>query len=312
MRYLITGGGGFIGSHLVEHLADTRHQIVVLDDFSTGRRENLAPFLDRIEVMEGSITDPQVCARAAAGVDFVLHQAALPSVPRSVADPGPTHAVCATGTLNMLVAAKDAGVRRFVYAASSSAYGDTPELPKRESMPPRPRSPYAAAKLAGENYCRAFHAAYGLETVALRYFNIFGPRQDPQSPYAAVIPKFIAAALAGEEPTIHGDGEQTRDFTYVANAVRANMLACEAPTEAAGEVFNVGCAQRTSINDLWCRIRDVTGATVPAGHSDPRPGDVQDSVASLDEIRDVLGYRPVVDLAKGLRRTIEAHSAQAA
>jgi nucleoside-diphosphate-sugar epimerase len=309
MRYVVTGGAGFIGSHLVEHLVDAGHEVVVLDDFSTGRRENLASVMGRIEVVEGSVTDPAACERAIAGADYVLHQAALPSVQRSIDDPATSHAVNATGTLNVLLAARDAGVRRVVYASSSSSYGDSKELPKRETMVPRPLSPYAVSKLAGEAYCRAFSASFGLETIALRYFNVFGPRQDPNSPYGAAIPKFIAAALAGERPTIFGDGEQTRDFTFVANVVRANLLACEAPSSATGEVYNVGCGSRVTINELWWRIRELVGASVESVHAPARPGDVRDSLASLDRIREALGYEPVVPLAEGLRRTVEYFAA---
>jgi nucleoside-diphosphate-sugar epimerase len=305
MRYVVTGGAGFIGSHLVEHLVGQSEDVVVLDDFSTGKRENIAPWMNSIELVEGSVTDPAVCARALAGADYVLHQAALPSVPRSIKDPAASHAVNATGTLNILIAARDAKVKRVVYAASSSAYGNTPELPKREDMVARPLSPYAVAKLSGEQYCRAFHASFGVPTVALRYFNVFGPRQDPTSQYAAVVPKFITMALAGEPPTIFGDGNQTRDFTYVANVVRANLLACEAGPEALGEVFNVGCGERISVNDLWERIRALAGTDLDALHEPSRTGDVRDSLASLDRIRTVLGYDPVVDVQEGLSRLVE-------
>jgi len=304
--YLVTGGAGFIGSHLTETLVKGGARTRVLDDFSTGRRENLAPVEGQIELLEGSITDPGLCARALEGVDYVFHQAALPSVQRSVSEPVATHEADATGTLNLLVAAKEAGVRRFVYAGSSSAYGDTPQLPKVETMPPRPRSPYAAAKLAGEHYCGAFYHSYGLETVVLRYFNIFGPRQDPTSQYSAVIPIFITRALADRAPVIDGDGEQTRDFTYVGNAVQANLLASRVPAEdAAGEVFNVGCGDRTSINALWATIRGLADCAAEASHGPPRPGDVRDSLASLDRIRDRLEFEPAVDLEEGLRRTVE-------
>ncbi|HEY9428706.1 MAG TPA: SDR family oxidoreductase [Gemmatimonadaceae bacterium] len=305
MRYVVTGGAGFIGSHLVEHLVGEGQDVVVLDDFSTGKRENIAPWLDGIELMEGSVTDPAACARAFSGADYVLHQAALPSVPRSIKDPVASHAVNATGTLNVLLAARDAGVKRVVYAASSSAYGNTPELPKREEMVARPLSPYAVAKLSGEQYCRAFHASFGVPTVALRYFNVFGPRQDPTSQYAAVVPKFITMALGGEAPTIFGDGNQTRDFTFVANVVRANLLACEAGPDALGEVFNVGCGERISVNDLWNRIRALVGTDVEARHEPSRTGDVRDSLASLDRIRAILGYEPVVGVGEGLRRLVE-------
>jgi len=280
---------------------------VVLDDFSTGKRENLATFRG-VEVVEGSVTDPATCARACRGVDYVLHQAALASVPRSLRDPVATHQANATGTLNVLLAARDAGVRRVVYAASSSAYGNTAELPKHEGMVPRPLSPYAVTKLAGEEYCRAVHASFGVQTVALRYFNIFGPRQDPASQYAAVVPKFIVSAMANESPVIYGDGEQTRDFTYVANAVQANMVACSAPAEACGEVFNVGCGARISVNELWRQITGILESKARAQYEPARVGDVRDSLASLDRSRRVLGYEPVVSLEEGLRRTVESFS----
>ncbi len=313
MRYVVTGGAGFIGSHLVEHLVEAGHDVVVLDDFSTGRRENVAPWLGRIELVEGSVTDLTTCKRAIHGADYVLHQAALPSVPRSVRDPVASHAANATGTLNVLLAARDAKVKRVVYAASSSAYGNTTELPKREDMVPRPLSPYAVAKLTGEHYCRAFYASFGVPTVALRYFNVFGPRQDPTSQYAAVVPRFITAALTNTPPVIFGDGEQTRDFTFIANVVRANLLACEAPETALGEVFNIGCGARVSVNTLWQRIRALVAATVEARYEPARTGDVRDSLASLDRARSLLGYEPLVSLDEGLRRTIAAmRSAEAA
>lgn len=304
MRFLITGGAGFIGSHLVERLLSDGEDVVVLDDFSTGRRENLAPFEGRFDLIEGSITDPAACARAMAGVDHVLHQAALGSVPRSVDDPVTTHAVNATGTLNVLKAAVDAGVGRVVYAASSSAYGDTEELPKHEGMVPRPRSPYAVTKLSGEEYCRAFRASYGLETVALRYFNVFGPRQDPGSQYAAVIPLFATAALEDRPATIFGDGEQSRDFTFVSNVVDANLQAVRAPGAALGEVFNVGAGRQTTINELWGTIRELLGASAEAEHREPRAGDVRHSLASLERATRMLGYQPAIDVEEGLRRTV--------
>jgi nucleoside-diphosphate-sugar epimerase len=311
MRFLVTGAAGFIGSHLVERLLCDGHTVVALDDFSTGRRENLAPFIDRVELIEASITDLDACQRAARNADFVLHQAALGSVPRSVVDPAGTHDVNATGTLNMLIAAREAGVRRFVYAGSSSAYGDTPELPKREDMLARPRSPYAVAKLAGEQYLAAFHTTYGLETITLRYFNVFGPRQDPSSQYAAVIPKFITAALHNEAPTIFGDGEQTRDFTYVTNVVDANLRACEAPSNAAGQVFNIGGGRQMSLNELWRRIRELTGATIDAIFEPARAGDVRDSLASLERTTSLLRLTPSVTVDAGLERTVESFRARA-
>ena len=241
-------------------------------------------------------------------VNYVFHQAAIPSVPRSVSDPLGSHRANADGTINVLWAAKQAGVKRLIYAASSSAYGNTAELPKHEGMVPRPLSPYAVTKLAGEEYCRAVHASFGVQTVALRYFNIFGPRQDPASQYAAVVPKFIVSAMANESPVIYGDGEQTRDFTYVANAVQANMVACSAPAEACGEVFNVGCGARISVNELWRQITGILESKARAQYEPARVGDVRDSLASLDRSRRVLGYEPVVSLEEGLRRTVESFS----
>ncbi len=302
---LVTGGAGFIGSHLVEHLLEGGARVRVLDDFSTGRRENLAPFADRIDLHEASVTDLSACRAACAGVDYVLHEASLPSVQRSVTDPRPTHEVSATGTLNMLHAAAQAGVRRFVYAGSSSAYGDTPTLPKHEDMATSPRSPYAVAKLAGEHYAQVFPALFGLGTVVLRYFNVFGPRQDPHSPYSAAIPLFADAALDGRAPTILGDGGQTRDFTYVENVVHANFRACSAQAEGVvGEVFNVGCGERISVARVWEEIREITGARVDAEHAPGRAGEVRDSLADLTKIRERLGYEVRVPLAEGLRRTV--------
>jgi UDP-N-acetylglucosamine/UDP-N-acetylgalactosamine 4-epimerase len=310
MRYLITGGAGFIGSHLVEHLLEQGQDVVVLDDFSTGRRENLAPFQGRLDVVEASITDYDACRRAVEGADRVLYQAALGSVPRSIDNPQHTHDVNATGTLNVLRAAVDAGVKRVVFAASSSAYGDTEELPKHEGMPTRPRSPYAVTKVMGEHYCRAFHASYGLETVALRYFNVFGPRQDPASQYAAVVPLFVSAAIAGRQPTIFGDGEQSRDFTYFANVVEANLLACDAGPDALGQVFNVGAGDRITINQLWATIRSLVGADVEPVYAPPRPGDVRASLAAMDRAGESLGYAPRIDVEEGLRRTVEWYVAR--
>jgi len=302
---LVTGGAGFIGSHLVEHLVARGARVRIVDDFSTGRRENLTPWLGRIEVHEASVTDPSACARACAGIDFVLHQAALPSVQRSLADPRRTHEVSATGTLNMLHAAREAGVRRFVYAGSSSAYGDTPTLPKREDMASNPRSPYAVAKLAGEHYAQVFPHLFGLDTVVLRYFNVFGPRQDPDSPYSAVIPLFILRALRGEAPVINGDGGQTRDFTYVDNVVDANFRACFAPAEGVvAEVFNVGSGERISVVRLWEEVRAILGVDLKARSGPPRPGDVRDSLADLTKIRQRLGYEVRVPLREGIERTI--------
>jgi nucleoside-diphosphate-sugar epimerase len=305
--YLVTGGAGFIGSHLVENLIKGGARVRVLDDFSTGKRENLAPFGDAIEVIEGCLTNLDTVRQACEGTRYVFHEAALPSVARSVEDPLSTHAIDATGTLNVLVAARDAGTKRVVYAGSSSAYGNTPVLPKEESMHTLPRSPYAVAKLTGEHYCQVFAEVMGLETVVLRYFNIFGARQDPYSEYSAVIPLFISLALSGSSPTVHGDGGQTRDFTHIDNAVRANFLACHSPAEGvSGEVFNVGCGDRVSILELWHRVQQVTGARVDAVHGPARTGDVRDSLADLTKITKGLGYEPVVSLDEGLRRTCES------
>jgi nucleoside-diphosphate-sugar epimerase len=314
VRYVVTGGAGFIGSHLVDHLATGGHEVSVLDDCSTGKRENVAAWNGRVEFVDGSVVDLETCRRAFDGADYVLHQAALASVPRSLADPIATHHANVTGTLNVLIAARDAGVKRVVFAASSSAYGNTAELPKHEGMVPRPLSPYAAGKMAGEGYLRAFHASFGVQAIALRYFNIFGPRQDPNSQYAAVVPKFITAALADESPVIYGDGEQTRDFTFVANAVHANMLACEAPAAACGEVYNVGCGCAISLNTLWGRIVALTHCSACARYEPFRTGDVHDSLASLTSSRDAIGYAPVADLESGLRETVrwfETHGQRA-
>ncbi|MFB3880146.1 MAG: SDR family oxidoreductase [Armatimonadota bacterium] len=301
-RYLVTGGAGFIGSHLVGRLVEMGESVVVLDNLSTGKAANLAPWLDSIAFLQADIRDLDAVRQACAGVDYLLHQAALPSVPRSVRDPVASNETNVNGTLNVLVAARDAGVRRLVYAASSSAYGDTPTLPKHEAMPARPLSPYAVSKHAGELYCRVFSGVYGLETVALRYFNVFGPRQDPGSHYAAVIPKFITALQQGERPVIFGDGEQSRDFTYVGNVVDANLLACRAEGTA-GEVINIACGARTSLNDLVRVLERITGAAVEPIYEKARPGDVKHSLADITKAQRLLGYRPSISLEEGLART---------
>jgi UDP-glucose 4-epimerase len=303
-RALVTGGSGFIGGHLSETLVGQGWQVRVLDDFSSGREENLAAVADEVELVRGSICDTETVERAVDGVEVVFHQAAVPSVPRSIAEPVRTNAVNVTGTLNVLEAARQGGVRRVVYAASSSAYGDTAELPKVESMPATPLSPYALQKYAGEVYCRLYYDLYGLETVALRYFNVYGPRQDPKSAYAAVIPLFVTSCLENKPPMVHGDGEQTRDFTMVADAVQANLRAADAPS-APGSVCNVAAGRRTSLNQLLDHIRELTGSGVEADYGPPRDGDVRDSLASLDRARELLGYEPEVDLREGLRRTVE-------
>jgi UDP-glucose 4-epimerase len=310
-RCLITGGCGFIGSHLVAALVERGDTVRVLDNLSTGRRENLGALSADVELLEGDLRDAEGVRRAVEGVEYVLHQAALASVPRSVEAPIPTHEADATGTLHVLVAAREAGVRRVVYAGSSSAYGDSPTLPKQEDMPVRPLSPYAAAKLAGEHYCAAFARSYGLETVTLRYFNIFGPRQDPQSQYAAVVPRFATAMLAGRPPTIYGDGTQSRDFTYVDNAVQANLLALDAPN-AVGESINVACGERYSLLDLVGALNAVLGTAIVPHHDPRRTGDVMHSLASIEKAERLLGYRPHVTFPEGLRRTVAWYQARAA
>jgi len=306
-RYLVTGGAGFIGSNLVERLLADGHPVRVLDDFSTGRRVNLefgAEQAGRLEVLEGDVRDPAACRQAVRGVEVVFHQAALPSVQRSVEDPVSTHEVNATGSLRVLAAAREAGARRFVYASSSSVYGDLPELPKLEAHPARPMSPYAVSKLAGEQYARVFFKLYGFETVALRYFNVFGPRQDPDSHYSAVIPRFIRKLLAGEAPEVYGDGEQSRDFTYVANVVEANLKAATAPA-AAGGVFNVALGGRVSLNQLLEMLGRILEVPARASYREPRTGDIKHSQAGIEQARQVLGYRGDVPLEEGLRRTVE-------
>ncbi|HSL91074.1 MAG TPA: SDR family oxidoreductase [Candidatus Limnocylindrales bacterium] len=309
MFYLVTGGAGFIGSNLTEALLAAGHKVRVLDNFLTGKRENLAGFAERFggsfELVEGDLRDLAATNNAVNGVEFVLHQGALPSVPRSVADPVLTNGINVGGTVNLLVAARDAGVRRVVFAASSSAYGDTPELPKRESMTPGPKSPYAAQKLAGEHYMRIFFEVYGLETVSLRYFNVFGPRQDPASMYAAVIPRFLTSVLSGKSPTVYGDGLQTRDFTYIANVVEANLLACKAPKAACGKVFNIACGERVSLLDILELVYGLAARRVAPKFEPSRPGDVRDSLADISLAKDLLGYSPKVAFPVGLSRTFD-------
>lgn len=302
MKALVTGGGGFIGSHIVMRLLDGGHEVRVIDDFSTGRKENLVGAAGRIDLREGDLRDPDAVRGAVEGVDWVFHEAALPSVARSVEDPLSTNAVNVQGTLQLLLAARDAGVRRVVYAASSSAYGDTPTLPKIETMPPSPLSPYALQKYAGEQYCVMFSRLYGLETVALRYFNVFGPRQDPAGFYSAVIPRFIVQLARGEKPTVFGDGEQSRDFTYIDNVVDANLLAAER-SEAVGEVINVACGERITLNRLLAELCDILGVDIPAEHGPPRAGDVRHSLADISKAHRLLGYEPGIALREGLERT---------
>jgi nucleoside-diphosphate-sugar epimerase len=302
MRALVTGGAGFIGSALVRGLLDSGHEVLILDDLSTGSRGNLEGV--EVRLVEGDVRDPDAVRDAAAGAEVVFHLAALPSVARSIADPVTGHRVNVDGTVNVLIAARDAGARRLVYTSSSSVYGDTPTLPKHEDMPVQPRSPYAAAKLAGEAYCRAFDALFDLETVSLRPFNVFGPRQDPDSPYAAVIPRFITAMRAGRQPEIFGDGGQSRDLTYVDNMVGALLLAADAGPEATGEVMNVGCGGRTSLLELVSALNELLGTDLTPVFADPRPGDVRDSEASVEKAGRLIGYRPSVDIREGLRRTV--------
>jgi nucleoside-diphosphate-sugar epimerase len=308
MKFLVTGGAGFIGSNIVAALVKRGDSVVVLDNFSTGKRENLEGLRDRLQVIEGSITDLPTVRRAVEGADFVFHEAALASVQRSVDDPLTSNQVNIEGTLNVLVGARDAGVKRLVYAASSSAYGDTEVLPKREDMPARPLSPYAVQKWVGEHYCKVFTSLYGLDTVALRYFNVFGPHQDPTSDYAAVIPIFVTRLLAGGEPTIYGDGEQSRDFTYIENVVDANLRACEGGAKG-GEVVNVACGARYTLNQLFEHVRGLVGSSTRPLYGPARQGDVKHSMADISKARSLLGFEPRVDFETGLRRTVDWYRA---
>lgn len=302
-RFLVTGGAGFIGSHIAEALVARGDQVRVLDNFSTGSGANLAGFKDRVELIEGDVTNAASVARAVEGVDCIFHQAALASVPRSVEHPLDTHAACVTGTVVLLDAARRAGVRRLVYAASSSAYGDQPTSSKRETDLPAPISPYGAAKLAGETYCQAFTATYAFETVALRYFNVFGPRQDPASPYSAVIPLFITAMLAGKRPVVYGDGLQSRDFTFVANVVHGNLLAADAK-DVAGRVFNIANGRSTSLLELIGQLNELLGTRLDPDFQPPRPADVRDSLADVTAAYRALGYRAKIGFEEGLRQSI--------
>ena len=301
--FLVTGGAGFIGSHLAEELLHRGHRVRVVDSLITGKRRNLEP-LGGVEFVEGDLAELSVAQRVVEGMDYVLHQAAIPSVPRSVKDPLTSHRANIDGSMNLLVAARDAKVKRLVYAGSSSAYGDTATLPKREDMPTKPLSPYALQKLVIEQYCQMFTRLYGFETVAIRYFNVFGPRQDPGSPYSGVISLFATALLAGRQPVIYGDGEQTRDFTYVSNVVDGVLRACEAP-KASGEVINVATGGRISLNELLRTMNRIVGTNIEAIHQDSRVGDVRDSQADITKARELLGYKPLVALEEGLRHTIE-------
>ncbi|HJZ67565.1 MAG TPA: SDR family oxidoreductase [Blastocatellia bacterium] len=301
--YLVTGGAGFIGSHIAERLARDGDKVRVLDDLSSGKEANLQSFADQIELIRGDIRDATLVKRAMKDVEVVFHEAALGSVPRSVADPLTTHEVNITGTLNVLLAARDAGVRRVVYASSSSVYGETPELPKHEKMAPHPLSPYALSKLSGEHYAKVFKQVYGFEVVSLRYFNIFGPRQDPESQYAAVIPRFITALLSETSPVVYGDGLQSRDFTYVENVVNANLLAAQAEG-VEGEAFNVACGGRYTLLELLAKLKEIIPSRTGPIHEAARAGDVRDSQASIEAAERELGYRVSVDFDEGLRRTV--------
>ena len=310
--YLVTGGAGFIGSHIATALVERGEKVRVLDNLCTGKQANLAHLAGKVDFVEGDLVDRVAVERALAGVEIVFHQAALASVPRSVVAPLDTNAACVTGTVNLLDVARKSGVKRVVYAGSSSIYGDrTASAAKHESDLPDPVSPYAAAKAAGELYCQAFMATFGLPTVTVRYFNVFGPRQDPNSEYSAVIPKFVMKMLAGERPTIFGDGKQSRDFTYVANVVAGNLLAASVP-DAAGKTFNVACGEQLSLLDLVAAINRVLGTKLEPIFDPPRAGDVRDSLADISHARKVLGYNPVVDFDEGLRRSIDYYRTLAA
>lgn len=302
--YLVTGGAGFIGSHLAHALVERGETVRVLDNLSSGNRKNIEQIVHRIEFIEADLEDRSALEKALEGVDVVFHQAALASVPRSVEMPMATHAACVTGTVNLLDVARRSGVRRVVYGGSSSAYGDQPTPAKHERLLPTPLSPYAAAKLAGEYYCQAFTATYGLETVTLRYFNVFGPRQDPNGQYAAVIPKFITAILVGQRPTIYGDGKQSRDFTYIDNIIQGNLLAAEAPA-AVGRTINIACGKSYNLLELLAGINRALGTRVEPIFAPARVGDVRDSLADISLARELLGFEPAIDFEEGLRRTVE-------
>ena len=304
MQYVVTGGAGFIGSNTVDELVRRGETVVVLDDLSSGKEENLAEIRSKISFIKGSITDLEAVRKAMQSADYVIHLAARTSVPRSVKDPIDTNKINVEGTLNVLVAARDAKVKRVVFAASSSAYGETPTLPKVETMQPEPISPYGVAKYAGELYAQMFGRVYGLENVSLRYFNIFGPRQDPDSPYSGVLAKFCTAFLEKTQPLVFGDGEQSRDFTFVENAVAANLLACEAPN-ASGKVFNIGTGTRVTLNQTLALLANLTGNTLETKYEPPRDGDIRDSQADITQARNILNYEPLVTFEEGLRRTVE-------
>jgi UDP-glucose 4-epimerase len=299
-KVLVTGGAGFIGSNISRKLVSEGCFVRVVDNLLTGKRSNLGDIIDKIEFVEADMGDPKVAAAAMKGIDVVLHQGALPSVPKSVEDPAATHRHCVDATFTLLMAARDAKVKRFVYAASSSAYGDTPTLPKAETMSTSPLSPYAVAKLVGEYYCSVFYKVFGLETISLRYFNVFGPFQDPTSQYAAAIPAFVTAILKDEPPTIYGDGEQSRDFTYIDNVVEANLLAARA-AETKGQVVNIACGEAVTINEIIGMINNIAGKNVKPVYAPPRPGDVKHSLADISLAKEVIGFQPVVPFKEGLK-----------
>ena len=303
-QFLVTGGAGFIGSHLCERLAADGHRVRVLDDFSTGKRENLEGFAGKLEIVEGDMRDFETCLKACDGVEIVLHEAAIPSVPKSVDQPFASHDANMNGVFNVLMAAVRQKCRRVVYAASSSAYGDSEVSPKHENLPTRPLSPYAVQKLAGEHYCRAFYECFGIETIAIRYFNVFGPRQNPKSQYAAAIPAFVTAILNGQPPTVYGDGEQTRDFTFIENVVHGNLLAAGA-NKTSGQTVNVACSESISVNAIIARINELLGKNVTPEYAPARKGDVKHSLADISLAAELLDYRPVVPFDEGLRRTID-------
>ncbi len=303
MNYIVTGGAGFIGSHIVGELAQKRHDVVIIDNLFSGKSENIGPFLDgeQVRFMKGSITDLPLLQELFQGADGIFHQAAIASVPRSIHNPAATNEANVTGTLNVLLAARDAGVRRVVFASSSAVYGDTPSLPKREDMPPNPRSPYAVSKLAAEQYLSVFSEVYGLSTVSLRYFNVFGPRQDPSSEYAAVIPRFITSILHRRSLTVFGNGEQTRDFTYVKDVVQANIRAME---RSAQGVFNIAYCRRISVRELAAMIMEITGISVPLSFEQARTGDIRDSLADISRAQEAFGYEPRYTVRTGMEETI--------
>jgi nucleoside-diphosphate-sugar epimerase len=304
MLYLVTGGAGFIGSHIVEKLVRKGEKVRVLDNFSSGRRENLKHLSDKIELVEGDIRDFWTVIQAVEGVDFILHQAALTSVQRSIKNPLTTNEVNINGTLNILEAAKIHKIKRLVYASSSSVYGDTPTLPKIETMAPNPISPYAISKLAGEEYCQVFYRVYGLETCCLRYFNVFGPRQNPLSEYAGVIPRFILALLNGQKPKIYGDGEQSRDFTYVENVVEANLQACLTES-VGGEIINIASSQRHTINQLWKALSKITSRNLEPFYTEPKSGDIRHSLGDINKAKKILEYEVKIDFEEGLKKAVE-------